>query len=155
MKRDKGPHELAKHVAEILLLERHVRIPFDMQRRDADFANVHSALQLVCRLSATSGDHILYLKQCLDDLGGEEATGIDSTYTDIVAFFAGSVDKSRKSKVSNGLRDDYASIALCAAGYAALITTANAMGESFVALGAEGLLEDYAELIVDIARVLP
>jgi hypothetical protein len=152
---DQQPHVVAKSLSDLLALERHVRLLFDMQRRDRDFANVERASQLVSRLAASSDQHIKRLKQCLVELGGHEAPDINGYFTDIVGFFAGAIDKSRNTKVSKGLCDGYASISLCAAEYAALIATANALGESSVASCAEELLADYAGLTMEIARNLP
>jgi hypothetical protein len=149
------PHALAKYVSDMLVLERHVRISFDMQRWDCDFTKLDRAAQLVGRLTCASDDHIQVLKQCLHDLGGREAPDVRNSFTDIVGFLAGAIDKTRNTKVSKGLSDDYASIALCSAGYAALITTANAMGEKCVASSAEELLADCSGLMTDVARALP
>lgn len=151
----KPSHALAKYVSDMLVLERHVRISFDMQRWDCDFAKLDRASQLVGRLTCASDDHIQVLKQCLHDLGGREAPDVKNSFTDIVGFLAGAIDKARNTKVSKGLSDDYASIALCAAGYATLITTANALGESCVASSAEELLEDCGGLMAEVARTLP
>src|SRR5580698_8328732 len=97
------PHPLAKYVSDMLVLERHVRIAFDMQRRDRDFANVHGASQLVSRLTGASDDHIQRLKQCLEGLGGHEAPDVKYSFSDIVGFLAGALDKTRRTKVSKGL----------------------------------------------------
>lgn len=155
MDHGKPSHPLTKYVSDMLVLERHVRILFDMQRWDCDFAKLDRASQLVSRLTCAADDHIQVLTQCLGDLGGREAPNVKNSFTDIVGFFAGAIDKARKTKVSKGLSDDYASLALCAAGYAALIPTANAMGERSVASSAEKLLEDCTGLMTEVARTLP
>ena len=61
----------------------------------------------------------------------------------------------RKTKVSKALRDDYAALALCTAGYTMLQTTATAMDSVTVADLAQKHLEDYASLVMQIGRALP
>jgi ferritin-like metal-binding protein YciE len=155
MEQNNEQHALATYVSDMLALERHVRIPFDTQKNDGDFAKVAGAAALVSRLSAASDDHVKQLKECLDELGGHEASAIKSAVSQIEGFVAGAIDKTRKTKVSKSLRDDYTALALCAAGYTALIATANAMGARSVASTAEALLKDYAGFIMEIGRALP
>ena len=106
MDHGKPSHPLTKYVSDMLVLERHVRILFDMQRWDCDFAKLDRASQLVSRLTCAADDHIQVLTQCLGDLGGREAPNVKNSFTDIVGFFAGAIDKARKTKVSKGLSDD-------------------------------------------------
>jgi ferritin-like metal-binding protein YciE len=137
MQDDNERHALATYVSDMLTLERHIRIPFDAQRNERAFAEDPDASQLLSRFAATSDQHIEQLKECLEDLGGREAAGMNSAF------------------VSNGLRDDYTALALCAAGYTALIAAANAMGETSVAAIAGAMLENYASLILEIEDALP
>jgi hypothetical protein len=155
MEQGKPSHVLAKYVSDLLVLELHVRMAFDMQRWDRDFTKLDRASQLVSRLTRASDNRIHVLERCLAGLGGREGPDVKTSFTDIVGFLAGAIDKTRKTKVSKGLSDDYASLALCAAGYAALITTANAMGQSSIASSAEQLLEGCSGLMTDVARALP
>jgi hypothetical protein len=148
-------HSLATYVSDMLALERHIRIPFDTQNADRDFDCIGNASHLVIRLATTSDDHIEQLEGCLATLGGHEAAGIKNAISQLEGFVAGAIDKSRKTKVSKALRDDYTALALCCAGYAALLATANAMDETSVAAVAGELLEDYAGLTMDIAHALP
>jgi ferritin-like metal-binding protein YciE len=155
MENDKERHSLATYVSDMLALERHVRIPFDAQNADDDFSRIGNASQIVIRLATTSDDHIEQLQGCLATLGGHEAAGIKNAISQLEGFVAGAIDKTRKTKVTKALRDDYTALALCSAGYTALLATANAMGETNVAAVASELLEDYAGLMVDIGRALP
>ena len=87
---------------------------------------------------------------------GARSPDVKNSFTDIVGFFAGAIDKARNDqgfkRPERRLRLHRASAPL---GYAALITTANAMGESCVASSAEELLEDCGGLMADVARALP
>jgi ferritin-like metal-binding protein YciE len=155
MEQDKEQHSLATYVSDMLALERHIRIPFETQKADEDFTQFGNASDLVIRLTTASDDHIKQLEGCLASLGGHEASGIKSAISQLEGFVAGAIDKTRKTKVSKALRDDYTALALCSAGYTALVATANAMADSGVSAIASELLEDYAGLIMDIGHSLP
>lgn len=148
-------HSLATYVSDMLAVERHIRTPFQTQMNDGDFAEYGEAKTLLGRLCDTAQHHIDDLKQCLDGLGGHEASPIKSAVLQIEGFFAGAIDKVRKTKVSKGLRDDYTALALCTAGYTMLAATANAMGESQVATLAQRHLRDYAQCVMEIGNALP
>ncbi len=148
-------HSLATYVSDMLAVERHIQTPFQTQRNDGDFSEYAEARALLGRLCDTTQRHIDELKQCLDDLGGHEASPIKSAVLRIEGFFAGAIDKVRKTKVSKGLRDDYTALALCTAGYTMLAATANAMGESQVATLAQRLLRDYAQCVMEVGNALP
>jgi len=148
-------HSLQTYVSDTLALERHVRIPFDTQAGDEDFERYGNAAPLVQRMVATSRTHIDALADCLTRLGGHEASPAKDTVSQIEGFFAGAIDKMRKTKVSKALRDDYTALALCTAAYTMLQTTATAMDDLTVADLAQKHLEDYAALVMEIGTVLP
>ncbi len=148
-------HSLATYVSDMLALERHIRIPFDTQRNDHDFKEFNDSYQLVTRLSALSDTHIDGLKAMLDALGGQEASPIKSAVSEIEGAVAGAIDKVRKTKVSKALRDDYTALSLCSVSYSALLSTANALGNSEVAALAQRFLQDYAQSVMDIGEAMP
>jgi hypothetical protein len=148
-------HSLATYVSDMLALERHIRIPFDMQRADNDVQEYVDAAGTVNRLVALSDTHIEGLKAELERLGGQEASPLKSAVTQVEGVVAGAIDKVRKTKVSKSLRDDYTALALCTISYSALLTTANAMGDSEVAQLAQRYLADYANSIMEIGRCIP
>ena len=137
MQQDKERHALATYVSDLLTLERHMRIPLDTQQKDGSFTDALDASQLLSRLAATSDQHIEQLKEYLEDLGGRDAAGINN------------------GVVSNGLRDDYTALALCAAGYTALIASANAMGETGIAATRQRCRKITASSLVEIGRAPP
>lgn len=148
-------HSLATYVSDMLALERHIRIPFDTQKNDQDFTKYDNASALTHRLAALTDTHVDALKTALDELGGHEASAIKSAVAEIEGVVAGGIDKLRKTKVSKALRDDFTALSLCTAGYEALLTTANAMGNLNVATIAERHLRDYAQVIMQIGEALP
>ncbi len=148
-------HSLQTYVSDMLALERHVRIPFETQTKDDDFSKYGSADRLVSQILSTSQQHIDALETCLERLGGHAAAPVKDTVSQVEGFFAGAIDKMRKTKVSKALRDDYTALALCTAGYTMLQATATAMHDTTVAQLAQLHLEDYASLVMRIGRELP
>jgi ferritin-like metal-binding protein YciE len=148
-------HSLQTYVSDMLALERHVRVPFETQAKDDDFARYGNAANLVSELLSISQQHIDALDRCLETLGGHAASPGKSAVSQVEGFFAGAVDKMRKTKVSKALRDDYTACALCSAGYTMLATTAMALGDANVANVAQNHLRDYARIIMDVGRDLP
>lgn len=148
-------HSLATYVSDMLAVERHIRIPFDMQRGDKDVQEYSDAADVVNRLRALSDTHIDALKAQLERLGGHEGSPIKSAVTQVEGVVAGAIDKVRKTKVSKSLRDDYTALALCTVSYSELLTTANAMQDPDVAALAERHLADYANMIMEIGGCIP
>jgi len=155
MERQNNAHALATYVSDMLAMERHVRAPFETQAKDDDFQSFEEASELVQDLLATSNEHVDRLEECLERLGGHQASPVKSSVTQVAGLFAGAIDKLRKTKVSKALRDDYTALALCSAGYSALLATANALGSREVAVVAETMLTDYATLVMQIGDALP
>jgi ferritin-like metal-binding protein YciE len=155
MQRENNVHALTTYVSDMLALERHVRVPFEAQAKDDDFGAFDGASQLVTEILRASDEHVDRLDACLARLGGHEASGVKSSVTQIAGLFAGAIDKMRKTKVSKALRDDYTALALCSAGYSALLATANGLGNPEVAGLAQRMLADYAGLVMEIGDALP
>jgi ferritin-like metal-binding protein YciE len=148
-------HSLATYVSDMLAVEQHVVVPFRTQRDDADFRNAAAAATIAGRLVSLAETHIQMLQSALDSLGGHPAHPVKAAVTNVEGWFAGAIDKIRKTKVAKGLRDDYTALALCTASYSMLLTTANAFDNAAVAQLAKRHLQDYAQAIVDIADALP
>jgi ferritin-like metal-binding protein YciE len=139
----------------MLALEEHVCIPFRTQRDDADVRSVPQAAALVQRITSLAETHVQSLQSALDALGGHPPHAAKSAVTNIEGWFAGAIDKMRKTKVAKNLRDDYTVLALCSASYTMLLTTAHAFGNEQVAQLAQRHLHDYTQAIVDIGDALP
>lgn len=148
-------HSLATYVSDMLAVERHIRIPFDVQRNDGDVGEYEDAAGIVNRLVALSDMHADALKEALDRLGGHEASPLKSAVTEIEGAVAGAIDKMRKTKVSKALRDDYTALALCCVSYSELLATANGMHDPDVAQLAQRHLTDYANAIMQIGESVP
>lgn len=146
---------LQTYVSDMLALERHIRIPFEVQANDDDFSKYPQAGSLVNQLLQQSQQHIAALETSLTELGGNPASPVKSAVSQFEGFFAGMIDGMRKTKISKALRDDYTALALCTAGYTLLQTTAMAMGNSTVATLAQRHLTDYAKSVMAIGQALP
>ncbi len=148
-------HSLQTYISDMLALEDHVRIPFETQLNDADLPKYPAAAAVVRRLSDLSNAHIQSLRSALEAAGGHEAHGTKSTVSSIEGWFAGAIDKMRKTKIAKALRDDYTALSLCTVSYSMLLATANAYGVPQVAQLAERHMRDYAEVIMEIGQAMP
>jgi ferritin-like metal-binding protein YciE len=146
---------LQAYVSDMLALEQHVRLPFETQAKDDDFTQYPKGAALVGTMLDQSQRHIDALQTCLNALGGSAASPVKSTVAQVEGFFAGAIDKMRKTKVSKALRDDYTALALCTAGYTLLQTTAIALGDASVSSLAQRHLRDYAQSVMAIGQALP
>ncbi|MBC5810624.1 MAG: hypothetical protein GIW95_07215 [Candidatus Eremiobacteraeota bacterium] len=148
-------HSISTYVSDMLALERHIKIPFETQLADGDFAKQARAQRTVSKLVALCATHVSGLESCLQRLGGHEASPLKSAVTQFEGVVAGAIDKMRKTKVSKSIRDDYTALSLCAISYTMLHATATAMGEQDVAALALRHLEDYANCIIELSEAMP
>lgn len=139
----------------MLTLEEHVRVPFETQMKDADLPAYPGADALLRRITDLSNTHIAALRQALEAAGGHEAHAAKSTVATIEGWFAGAIDKMRKTKIAKALRDDYTALSLCCVSYSMLLTTANAYGSITVADLALRHMRDYAAMIIEIGLAMP
>jgi len=139
----------------MLAVEEHIRIPFETQLKDDDFKEYSGAAEIVQRLDGLCSTHIDMLERSLDARGGHEAAPIKNVVTNVEGWFAGAIDKVRKTKVAKALRDDYTALGLCTVSYGMLLTTATAYGNESVAQLAERHLRDYAEVMMQISDAMP
>ncbi|MBV8639099.1 MAG: hypothetical protein JO322_13555 [Candidatus Eremiobacteraeota bacterium] len=148
-------HSLATYVSDMLAVERHIRIPFEVQRADKDVTEYSDAANVINRLVALSDMHIDALVAQLERLGGHEASPIKSAVTQVEGALAGAIDKVRKTKVSKALRDDYTALALCTISYAELLATADGLGDPEIADLSKRHLADYANAMMKICEYVP
>ena len=148
-------HGLVTYVNDMLSVERHLRIPFEMQRYDKEVQEYIDVADVVKRILALSEIHIDALEAELERLGAHERSPIKSAVTQVEGIVAGAIDKVRKTKVTKSLRDDYTALALCTVSYSELLTTANSMHDPDVAALAQRHLSDYANAIMEIGSCIP
>ena len=139
----------------MLSLEEHIRAPLETQLADEDLGSYPQAQTLLRRMSDLSNRHIDALRQTLKDSGGHEAQPVKGAVSGIAGFFASAIDKMRKTKIAKGLRDDYAALSLCTVSYSMLLSTANAYGEPQIAQLAQDHMQNYAQIVMEIATAMP
>lgn len=148
-------HSLKTYISDMLALEQHVRVPFETQIRDDDFSSYSGAKGLLARLSDLSNAHIASLEGCLAQYGGHEAQPIKGAVSSTAGFFAGAIDKLRKTGAAKALRDDYAALSLCVVSYGMLLTAAEAYGAPEVSRMAQQHMQNYAEIVVELGLLMP
>ena len=148
-------HSLQTYVSDMLALEQHIDQPLKRQLGMSDFNTYPEAKTCVSQISALTESHTTALKQCLEQLGGHEASGVKSAISGLLGFGAAAVDSVRKTKVSKSLRDDYTALSLATMGYTMLHATAVGLGNTTVADLAKRHLADYARLVMQITQVTP
>jgi hypothetical protein len=146
---------LQAYISDLLALEEHIRVPFEAQIQDPDLASYPAADAIVRRLSDLSNTHIQSLRAALQAVGGHPAHAAKGTIASIEGWFAGAIDKLRKTKTAKALRDDYTALSLCCVSYSMLLATANAFGASDVAQLALRHMRDYAQIIMELGVALP
>jgi ferritin-like metal-binding protein YciE len=148
-------HSIQTYVSDMLALERHIAQPLQRQLDMGDTAKYGEAITVVSTLKGLTGSHITALEQCLEQLGGHEASPVKSAWSGLLGIGAAAVDSVRKTKVSKNLRDDYTALNLAAISYTMLYTTAIGLGDSMVADLAQRHLADYARLVMQIMQIIP
>jgi ferritin-like metal-binding protein YciE len=95
------------------------------------------------------------LEQCLEQLGGHEASLVKSTWSSLLGIGAAAIDSVRKTTVSKNLRDDYTALSLATISYTMLYTTTVGVGDTATADLAKRHLADYAQIVMTINQVIP
>ncbi|HET7814653.1 MAG TPA: hypothetical protein VFL13_09810 [Candidatus Baltobacteraceae bacterium] len=148
-------HSYQTYISDMLALEQHVRAPFEAQLADGDFEQYATAQALLRRLSDLSNTHIDALKALLDREGGHQASPVKDAVSATAGFFAGAIDKIRKTKIAKSLRDDYTALSLCCVSYGMLLSTANAYGKADGVQLAQQHMRDYAQVLMEISDAMP
>lgn len=148
-------HSIQTYVSDMLALERHIAVPLQRQSDLNDSARYASALSVIAQIKSLTDSHVTALQQCLEQLGGHEASPVKSAWSSLLGAGAAAIDSVRKTKVSKSLRDDYTALNLAAVSYTMLHATAVGLGDTTVADLAKRHLADYARLVMQIMQVIP
>jgi ferritin-like metal-binding protein YciE len=148
-------HTIQTYLSDALALERHIAQPLQRQLDSDDSAQFGRALEIISTIKATTDSHLSRLEAQLEAAGGHAASPIKSAWAQILGAGAAVVDGSRKMKVSKNLRDDYTALALATISYTMLHATALGLGDESTAAVAKQHLDDYAPIIVNIAKAMP
>jgi ferritin-like metal-binding protein YciE len=148
-------HSIQTYVSDMLALERHIAQPLKRQIDLAQTKKHAAALTCVSTIQSLNEIHITALDQCLESLGGHEASGVKSAWSSLLGVGAAAIDSVRKTNLSKNLRDDYTALNLAAISYTMLYTTAVGLGNTTVADLAKRHLSDYAKIVMQITQIIP
>jgi ferritin-like metal-binding protein YciE len=148
-------HSIQTYVSDMLALERHIAQPLKRQLEMDDTANYTAAITVISSLESLTDSHVTALEQCLEQLGGHEASPVKSAWSSLLGYGAAAIDSVRKTKVSKNLRDDYTALSLASISYTLLHATSAGLGDTTVADLAKRHLADYARVIMQINQVIP
>jgi ferritin-like metal-binding protein YciE len=148
-------HSIQTYVSDMLALERHIAQPLQRQVDSDDTKKHAAALTCVSRIKSLTETHITALEQCLEQLGGHEASPVKSAWSSLLGAGAAAIDSVRKTKLSKNLRDDYTALNLASISYTMLYTTAVGLGDTTVGDLAKRHLTDYAKVIMEINQLIP
>jgi ferritin-like metal-binding protein YciE len=148
-------HSIQTYVSDMLALENHIAQPLQRQLGLEDTKKFPGALAVITSLKGLNDSHVTALEQCLQQLGGHEASGVKSAWSSLLGVGAAAIDSVRKTKVSKNLRDDYTALSLSTISYTMLYTTAVGLGDTATADLAKRHLADYAQLVMTINQVIP
>ena len=148
-------HSIQTYVSDMLALERHIAQPLQRQLDMPDSTKYSGALAVISQIKGLTDSHLTALQQCLEQLGGHEASPVKSAWSSLLGAGAAAIDSVRKTKVSKNLRDDYTALSLASISYTMLYTTATGLGDTLVADLAQRHLADYARLVMQINQIIP
>jgi ferritin-like metal-binding protein YciE len=148
-------HSVQTYVSDMLALERHIAQPLQRQLDMPDSTKYSGALAVISQIKGLTDSHVTALQQCLEQLGGHEASPVKSAWSSLLGAGAAAIDSVRKTKVSKNLRDDYTALSLASISYTMLYTTATGLGDTLVADLAQRHLADYARLVMQINQIIP
>lgn len=148
-------HSIQTYVSDMLALERHIEQPLQRQLDMPDSKKYTGALAVISQIKGLTDSHVTALEQCLEQLGGHEASPVKSAWSSLLGVGAAAIDSVRKTKVSKNLRDDYTVLSLATISYTMLYTTATGLGDAPVAALAQRHLADYARLVMQISQIIP
>jgi ferritin-like metal-binding protein YciE len=152
---DNEKHSLQTYVSDLLALEEHIGKPLDGQLASDATKRYPQALTVIQSLKTINDSHQAALKQCLESLGGHEASPIKSAWSNLLGGAAAAIGAARKTKVTKWLRDDYTALSLAGMSYTLLHATAVGLGDVATATLAKQGLADYARAVMQINQVIP
>jgi ferritin-like metal-binding protein YciE len=150
---EKHQKTIADYVGDMRALEAHIEEALDKQLTEVKDDAV--ALAAVQDFHDTVKRHRDTLRTMQEETGSTVGNPIKDAGATLLGKAAGIIDLVRTEGISKSLRDDYAAFSLAAISYSMLHTTANGLGDKRVASLAERNLQDYAEAIMRINKIMP
>lgn len=145
---------LQQYVSDMVAVERNLAAMAKRQLEDVKEES-SDAGRLVLNIRNLSERHAEHLKEQLEALGGDPASGIKEVVTAGMGAVSGMYEKMRSEAPSKMVRDDYAALNMAAIGYTMLHTTGLALGDHATAELAMRHLRHYTPLIMEINQIIP
>jgi len=146
------------YITDMLALEDHIDMA--LRAQVAGFRDEHP--RITAPLETIHGNvrrHIQALRGLSDDrdagAGGSLAEVVKRAGSIVAGLGVAAIDLVRRADLPKALRDDYAALNLAAIGYVMLLTTARALDDPRVADLAEQHLQDHADAVTTLHRIIP
>lgn len=147
---------LQHYVSDMVAVEEQISSAAKRQLDDSHLRD-HSqdATRIIQNIAQMAEQHERHLRDHLQNLGGDPASGIKEAATNVMGTLAGLYDRLRSESVSKMLRDNYTALNLAAISYTMLHTTGLALQDEATAELALRHLRHYAEMVIEINRIIP
>ncbi len=146
--------DIRTYVSDMITVEHHILQPVKKQLEEDEVAGLPAAKTVLTKIKDLLELHISDLDEHLASLGGHPASGLKAGVGDTLGALAAAVQDFRKTKLSKGLRDDYAALSLAAVAYEMLYTTPLSLGSQETAELAIRHLKDITSSIMDLTRLV-
>lgn len=143
---------LAKHVSDMLALEKQIAETVDDQLSDKLVNRFPKAVDVLKYIHPVLKEHIAGLEGL--SAHGDSGLIMDAVST-VSGLLSGLYGKLRADRVSKMLRDDYTALSLTAAAYSMLHTNALALRDPETAELAIRNLRSLTPLVVELSEVIP
>jgi hypothetical protein len=147
--------QIKPFVGDLITLEMETVAPFERQIEDEAFKRFPLACRFVIDARRILNDQVTALRGHLDDIGGQPSTGFKAAVSDVVGAAVSMIQPSRKTQVSQYLRDDHAALSTLCLSYEMLHASALATHDYSTASLALRHLEDLASVSMECSRVIP
>ncbi len=144
---------LQKYVSDMLSLEEHIAQAIDKQAKgQMDDQELKSKFET---FSKTIAGHKTSLEARLKQLGGAANQPVKQGVAAVAGIAAGLIDKVRSEEVSKEFRDDYTALNLSLISYEMLHVTALGLGDRETADLAARNIQDNADFVMYITKIMP
>jgi len=146
--------DIRTYISDLIALEHHILLPVEKQLDEEKVQYLASANAALVQIRSVLKSHITTMEQHLEAIGGHPASELKSGVGNVLGSLAASVQEFRRTKLSQGLRDDYTALSLAAVSYEMLYTTAVATNSQETEAISLRHLKDITPIIMDLTKVI-
>ncbi|MEP6763951.1 MAG: hypothetical protein ABJB66_06555 [Gemmatimonadaceae bacterium] len=149
---------LNSYITDMLALEEHIAKAVDAQLGDLrrDHPEFAGTLSKAATITAKHIGALTALKTSRKmDTTSSVAEAVKRAGSVVAGLGAAAIDLVRSESLSKDLRDDYTAYSLASIGYQMLLTSSVAMSDDEVSGHARTHFADYAQIVMDLSRVIP